>query len=83
MRDRAAFPDGLEPVEIPGEPVARLHYRGPYSGLRAAYGYVFGVWLPQSGREPADQPVHEIYVKTPPEAAPEDLVTDICLRLKP
>jgi len=83
LRDQAALPDDLEPVEIPGGPVARLRHHGPFSGLHAAYGYFFGVWLPQSGREPADQPVHEIYVKTPPEATPEDLVTDICLRLKP
>lgn len=83
LRDGADLPEGLEEIRLTGGPVARLRHVGPYAGLHAAYGYLFGAWLPALGRDPADQPCYEIYRNTPAEAAPEDLVTDICLRLKP
>ena len=72
----------LEVVSLPAGPHAVMTYRGPYSGLGAAYGVLFGQWLPASGREPADSPVFEIYLNTPMDTAPEDLVTEICVPLR-
>ena len=43
---------------------------------------LFGIWLPGSGREAADRPCYEIYINTPMDAAPKDLITDIYLPLK-
>ena len=59
-----------------------LTYKGPYSGIHAAYHSLFGNWLPGSGEEPADQPCYEVYLNNPRDTAPEDLLTEICLPLK-
>jgi AraC family transcriptional regulator len=78
----AALDPPLEVVHLPGGPHAVMTYRGPYAGLGAAYGLLFGQWLPASGREPADSPVFEIYLNSPMDTAPEDLLTEICVPLK-
>ncbi|WP_037312090.1 AraC family transcriptional regulator [Ruegeria halocynthiae] len=77
-----ATPEGMESLEIPGGKTAVLTYKGPYSGIHAAYHSLYGNWLPESGEEPADQPCYEIYLNNPRETAPEDLLTEICLPLK-
>ena len=79
----APVPEGLEPRDIPAGPVARLRFTGPYAGLHAGYEYLYGVWLPGSGREPADHPCFEVYRNMPADTAPQDLITDICLPLRP
>ena len=71
----------LEVVHLPAGPHAVLRYQGPYSGLSAAYSHLFG-WLPTSGYDPADSPVFEIYLNTPMDTAPEDLLTEICVPLR-
>lgn len=76
------LPEGLELRDLPGGDHAVLTYEGPYDGLPAAYAYLFGTWLPQSGREPADAPSFEVYRNTPLNTAPSDLVTDIHLPLE-
>lgn len=72
----------LTEVTLPAGPHAVMTYRGPYSGLGAAYDVLFGQWLPASGREPADSPVFEIYLNSPMDTAPEDLLTEICVPLR-
>jgi AraC family transcriptional regulator len=79
----AAVPEDLEPVDIPDGPIARLRFRGPYAGLHRGYDYLYCNWLPNSGRDPGDAPAFEVYVNTPGDTAPADLLTDICLPLKP
>jgi AraC family transcriptional regulator len=79
----AALPDGFEEIAIPGGPVARLRFRGPYAGLHKGYDHLYCTWLPNSGRDPGDAPAYEVYVNTPGDVAPADLLTDICLPLKP
>ncbi|MDA7966158.1 AraC family transcriptional regulator [Ruegeria sp.] len=75
-------PEGMEALDIPGGKTAVLTYKGPYSGIHAAYHSLFGNWLPASGEEPADQPCYEIYLNDPRDTAPEDLLTEICLPLR-
>ncbi|MEX0319932.1 MAG: GyrI-like domain-containing protein [Ruegeria sp.] len=75
-------PEGLEERQISGGKTAVMTYKGPYSGIHAAYQSLFGNWLPHSGEEPADVPCYEIYLNNPRETAPEDLLTEICLPLK-
>lgn len=77
----ADIPDGLEEVRLPGGSYAVLHYKGPYTVIKVAYDYLYGDWLPNSGREPADAPCYEYYLNEPSNTAPEDLRTDICLPL--
>ncbi|WP_300071803.1 AraC family transcriptional regulator [uncultured Ruegeria sp.] len=75
-------PEGMDDLKIQGGKTAVLTFKGPYSGLHAAYHSLFGNWLPESGEEPADQPCYEIYLNDPRETPPEELLTEICLPLK-
>jgi AraC family transcriptional regulator len=38
--------------------------------------------LPQSGEEPADTPSFEVYLNSPMDVAPEELITELHLPLK-
>ena len=74
---------GCERLDLEGGEFAIGVHRGPYRELHHSYRWLFGQWLPSSGRETADAPACEIYVNDPlstPEAA---LVTHICVPLKP
>lgn len=82
LSDEAEMPDSLEEITVPGGKIARLRFTGPYAGLKAAYDYLYGVWLPESGEEPRDGPAMEIYLNSPADTAPEELVTDICMPIQ-
>ena len=56
-------------------------YHGPYAGLPAACDQLFGVWLPASDEEPADDPSVEVYLNSSMDTAPEDLITELHLPL--
>ncbi|WP_429558917.1 AraC family transcriptional regulator [Paraburkholderia youngii] len=68
-------------TRIRGGEYAVLRHVGPYSDMRAAYEWIYGTWLVQSGREAADAPVFEEYLNSPKETAPAELITEICLPL--
>lgn len=67
--------------ELGGGPCAVLRHRGPYATMRAAYQWLYGHWLVNSGHEVGHAPVFEEYLNHPRDTAPEDLLTDICLPL--
>ena len=69
-------------MEVAGGEFAVLTQVGPYAQLCFAYQWLYGEWLPKSGRETGEAPVFEIYVSDPRETAPADLVTEIWLPLK-
>ena len=50
--------------------------------MKGAYRWLLGVWLPQSGQEPDDDPIFETYLNNPQHVAPAELMTDIHLPLK-
>lgn len=81
--DEAELPKGFERVELPEGPIARLRFQGPYAGINKGYDYLFREWLPNSDRDPGDAPAYEVYLNTPLDVAPADLLTDICLPLRP
>ena len=72
----------LEETVLRGGLYARLRYRGPYADMKGAYRWLLGVWLPQSGYEPDDDPIFEAYLNNPQHVAPAELITDIHLPLK-
>ena len=72
----------LEPATIIGGEYAMLRHRGPYADMRRSYDFLYGSWLPQSGREPADAPCIEEYLNTPRDTAPTELISDIYLPLR-
>jgi len=71
----------LEPFELGGGRCAVLRHRGPYATMRAAYQWLYGEWLLQSGHRVADRPVFEEYLNNPRDTAPADLLSDIYLPL--
>lgn len=82
LASAASLAEPLEEVTLVGGRQAVLTYKGPYAGLPAAYDELFGVWLPASGEEPADAPSFEVYLNSPMDKAPEELVTELHLPLK-
>lgn len=74
--------DGFEYFDLVGGKHAIMAHKGPYATLSAAYDWLYGKWLPQSGEEPRDAPPVELYVNNPMQTPPEELRTDIRLPLK-
>lgn len=72
----------METVLLPSGRKAVLTYKGPYAGLPAAYDQLYSVWLPTSGQHPADAPAYEMYLNSPMDTVPDDLVTELHLPLK-
>jgi AraC family transcriptional regulator len=60
-----------------------MTYRGPYRGIGASVDWVFGTWLPASGREPHHAPLFEVHHVSPPGTPPEEVLSDIYLPLAP
>ena len=65
-----------------GGPYARLRYAAPYAGMRSAYHWFLGVWLPASDYEPDDAPISEAYLNDPRGVPQSELRIDIHLPLK-
>jgi AraC family transcriptional regulator len=77
-------PDGEVGVQtIEGGECAILTHHGPYERLGDSYGWLYGTWLPASGREPGNSPPFEIYRTYHKNTAPEELLTDLCVPLAP
>ena len=74
--------DGLDYFDLAGGRHAVMAHKGPYATLTAAYDWLYGKWLPQSGEEPRDAPPVELYVNDPAQTAPDALRTDIRLPLR-
>ncbi|HEU6442672.1 MAG TPA: AraC family transcriptional regulator [Microvirga sp.] len=80
--DPVAVDAPLLTTAVRGGDHAVLKYKGPYGDMRAAYDWLFGQWLPTSGREAADAPVFEEYLNSPRDTPPTELRTDIYLPLE-
>lgn len=76
-----ALPEGVEAVRLPGGCHAVLTHTGPYTGLGAAWEWLYREWLPHSGERPADRPPFECYPDDPGTVAPDRLRAQICLPL--
>jgi AraC family transcriptional regulator len=76
-----AAPDGLELIDLPEGDVAVGVHRGPYERLEESYRWLFGEWLPSSGREADDRPCYETYVTDSSKTPPQDLITHISIPL--
>lgn len=72
----------LQRLDLAGGRHAVLTLRGPYTGLQAAYAWLFGPWLAASGEKLREAPSWELYRNTPLNTAPDDLITEIHLPLE-
>jgi len=77
-------PEGEVGVQqIPGGEYVVATHQGPYEQLNETYAALMGQWLPANGREPRMDPCLEFYLNDPQTTAPEELLTDVCVPLKP
>lgn len=76
-------PEGVTTVELAPGPMAVLLHKGPYADLEQAYRHLYAVWLPASGREPADRPPFEEYLNDYRVLPPSEWLTAVCLPLVP
>lgn len=75
--------DEVAVQEIPRGEYVILTHRGAYSGLASSYGWLYGEWLSTSGRELANRPPLEVYLNNPADTPENELITEICILLKP
>lgn len=74
--------NGIDVQVIEGGDYVVLVHKGPYSGLHDKYRWLYGEWLPASGREAKSAPAIEIYDKHAQDSKPEEFLTRICIPLK-
>jgi len=76
-------PSGAIGVQtLPGGEYAVTLHEGPYSGLGETYAALFSREIPRLGREAGDPPTLEVYLNDPESTEPEDLLTEVCVRLR-
>ena len=77
-------PQGEIGVEVlAGGDYAVITHFGPYEKLGESYAKLLGQWLPRSGRNLRSTPCFEIYLNSPENTDPADLVTDLYAPLEP
>lgn len=74
--------EGICIVDIPPLTCASVVHEGPYAELERPYRYLYGEWLPASGREPADYPCFEEYLNDARTVPPSEWLTRIHLPLR-
>ena len=75
---RPVQPEGeIGVMEIEGGDYATLAHKGPYETLGRSYQKLLAGWLPESGRELRDCPCFEVYLNTPQNTRPDELLTVI------
>lgn len=78
----APLPPGFDELILPAGRAAVLTYKGPYSGLREPWSYLYGPWLGGSGALPGDLPPYERYLNDAMTTPPDELLTEIILPLR-
>jgi AraC family transcriptional regulator len=71
----------LVAMDLAGGRYAQHTLTGPYAQINAAISALYAVWLPQSGFEPDDRPVLEVY-HAPLDASPQDRRTDLLIPIR-
>lgn len=71
----------LEQCDLGGGLYARYRLMGPYTLISPTFQTLFGGWLPQSGFEPDDRPVLELYLNHPANVPEHEIATDLLIPL--
>jgi len=70
-------------MTLPAGTYAVGHFEIDAGGYEAAWNVIFGVWLPESGYQPADGPCFEMCLNNPEEHPQGKHIVDICIPVKP
>lgn len=69
----------LRRLTIEGGRYAVLTHKGPYSDLHVAYEWLYRHWLPKANVTVRNVPPLEVYLNSPRDVGPQDLITEICI----
>jgi AraC family transcriptional regulator len=75
------LPPGMVERSIAGGTYAVLVHAGAYDTILDSYVALLGRWLPRQGWDLADEPVVERYVVPFGSVPPDELRTEVCVRL--
>lgn len=75
-----ALPADVREVIVGGGPCAVLRHKGSYEELPSAW-QAMQAWLGSSAETPSGAPSFEMYLNSPEEVAPAELLTDVCMPL--
>jgi AraC family transcriptional regulator len=82
--DETFQPEGDIGVQVvAGGDYAVMTHFGPYEKLNESYTRLLGQWLPRSARRLRATPCFEIYLNSPENTEPNDLLTDLYAPLEP
>lgn len=70
-------------LDIPAGKHAVFSLSCPPEGIEPAYQSIYRHWLPESGYQPGDAPIYEIYFQTPPDNPQGHFLMEICLPVIP
>lgn len=82
LPEGSGLAEGLERYEMPGGLYASYRLMGPYALISATFQTLFGSWLPQSGFEPDDRPVIEVYLNHPTTVMEHEIATELLIPLR-
>lgn len=72
----------LELTALDGGNYAVLTHKGPYADMVKAYRWFFGEWLTHSGKTLRNEPSFELYLNTPRDVPPTELLTEIWMPIE-
>lgn len=80
--DSDCRPEGdIQIKSIESGPYIKTTHFGPYENLSGTYSELCGKWIPEKGYEVDSKPSIEIYLNSPEDTAPDELITDVYVPL--
>jgi AraC family transcriptional regulator len=84
LADPSVVPDAEVRIEdLAGGDYAVVTHRGPYWQLPDVYTHIYADWMPASGYQSCDLPAYEVYRDNPEFTLAGDLLTDVCVPIRP
>ncbi len=74
--------DDIVGKSVGGGKFAVATHHGSYEGLKGAWDEFYGKWLTENGVEYREEPCFELYLNSPHDTSPEDLLTELYLPIK-
>lgn len=82
LKSEVTPPPGIGVQTLSGGLYARMTHQGAYETLSRSYGEILGQWLPRQKYKLRNAPSFEVYLNSPDNTSPEDLLTDIHVPLE-
>lgn len=77
------LPEGFSSREFEAQEAVALHCEGDIGQVGRAWQYLYRIWLPTAGYEPADRPAMEMFVRLPEEIGWQTFDLHTCIPVAP